>query len=111
MPPSNRPYDKPAQDSRERLAGAIERVTFVKVTENPYRLALDIWGIGFKTADTLAQKLGIPRDSLLRAQAGVRHALQVWSEPRPPGGGLISPGFSCSRSPPWGNRLRWPTTR
>jgi exodeoxyribonuclease V alpha subunit len=51
-----------------------------KVTENPYRLALDIWGIGFKTADTIAQKLGIPPDSLLRAQAGVRHALQVWSE-------------------------------
>jgi exodeoxyribonuclease V alpha subunit len=51
-----------------------------RVTENPYRLALDIWGIGFKTADTIAQKLGIPRDSLLRAQAGVRHALQVWSE-------------------------------
>jgi exodeoxyribonuclease V alpha subunit len=52
----------------------------VKVTENPYRLALDIWGIGFKTADQLAQQLGIPRHSLLRAQAGVRHALQVWSE-------------------------------
>jgi exodeoxyribonuclease V alpha subunit len=51
-----------------------------KVTENPYRLALDIWGIGFKTADTLAQKLGIPPDSLIRARAGVRHALQVWSE-------------------------------
>ena len=52
----------------------------LKVSENPYRLALDIYGIGFKTADTLAQKLGIPRDSLLRAQAGVRHALQIWSE-------------------------------
>jgi exodeoxyribonuclease V alpha subunit len=52
----------------------------VKVSENPYRLALDIYGIGFKTADTLAQKLGIPRDSLIRAQAGVRHALQIWSE-------------------------------
>jgi exodeoxyribonuclease V alpha subunit len=52
----------------------------VKVTENPYRLALDVWGIGFKTADTIAQKLGIPPDSLIRAQAGVRHALQVWSE-------------------------------
>jgi exodeoxyribonuclease V alpha subunit len=51
-----------------------------RVTENPYRLALDIWGIGFKTADTIAQRLGIPPDSLLRAQAGVRHALQVWSE-------------------------------
>jgi exodeoxyribonuclease V alpha subunit len=40
-----------------------------KVRENPYRLALDIHGIGFKTADTLAQKLGIGPQSLLRAQA------------------------------------------
>lgn len=50
-----------------------------KVSENPYRLALDIHGIGFKTADTIAQKLGIPKDSLIRAQAGVRHALQELS--------------------------------
>jgi exodeoxyribonuclease V alpha subunit len=50
-----------------------------KVRENPYRLALDIHGIGFKTADTLAQKLGIGMQSLIRAQAGVRHVLQEWS--------------------------------
>lgn len=50
-----------------------------KVSENPYRLALDIHGVGFKTADTIAQKLGIPKDSLIRAQAGVRHALQELS--------------------------------
>jgi exodeoxyribonuclease V alpha subunit len=50
--------------------------SIIKVTENPYRLALDIHGIGFKTADTLAQKLGIAPDSLIRAQAGVRHVLQ-----------------------------------
>ncbi len=37
-----------------------------KVRENPYRLALDIHGIGFKTADTLAQKLGIGPQSLTR---------------------------------------------
>lgn len=49
-----------------------------KVRENPYRLALDIHGIGFKTADTLAQRLGIEPHSLIRAQAGVRHALQEW---------------------------------
>ena len=47
-----------------------------RVRENPYRLALDIHGIGFKTADTIAQRLGIPRDALMRAQAGVRHVLQ-----------------------------------
>lgn len=51
----------------------------IKVTENPYRLALDIHGIGFKTADILAQKLGIAPDSLIRAQAGVRHVLQELS--------------------------------
>ena len=50
--------------------------SIIKVTENPYRLALDIHGIGFKTADTLAMKLGIASDSLIRAQAGVRHVLQ-----------------------------------
>ncbi|WP_295392012.1 ATP-dependent RecD-like DNA helicase [uncultured Thiodictyon sp.] len=47
-----------------------------RVTENPYRLALDIHGIGFKTADAIAQRLGIAPDSLIRAQAGVRHCLQ-----------------------------------
>lgn len=52
----------------------------LKVSENPYRLALDIHGIGFKTADMLAQRLGIPTHSLIRAQAGVRHVLQELSE-------------------------------
>lgn len=51
----------------------------IKVTENPYRLALDIHGIGFKTSDIIAGKLGIPPESLIRAQAGVRHVLQEMS--------------------------------
>lgn len=46
------------------------------VRENPYRLALDIRGIGFKTADTIAMKLGIAPDSLMRVCAGIRHVLQ-----------------------------------
>ena len=45
------------------------------VTDNPYRLATDIRGIGFLSADTIAQKIGIARDSPLRAQAGVSYAL------------------------------------
>lgn len=53
--------------------------SITKVSENPYRLALDIHGIGFKTADTIAQKIGIAPDSLIRAQAGVRHVLQELS--------------------------------
>jgi exodeoxyribonuclease V alpha subunit len=51
-----------------------------RVRENPYRLALDIHGIGFKTADALAQRLGIPRDAVIRAQAGVRHVLQEFAD-------------------------------
>lgn len=63
-----------------RIYKTYGEAAILKVTENPYRLALDIHGIGFKTADTLAQRLGIPPDSLMRAQAGVRHVLQDWSE-------------------------------
>lgn len=46
-----------------------------KVRGDPYRLAKDIHGIGFKTADQIAQKVGIPHDSLLRASAGLGHVL------------------------------------
>src|SRR5262250_1210668 len=46
-----------------------------KVRENPYTLAKDIYGIGFATADQIAQKIGIPRDSLDRARAGIDHVL------------------------------------
>lgn len=50
------------------------------VTNNPYRLASDIHGIGFKTADQLAMQLGIEKQSLLRAQAGVCYTLQTFSQ-------------------------------
>src|SRR6266511_1185653 len=50
------------------------------VTEEPYRLALDIWGIGFKTADKIAQNLGIAYDSAERVKAGLRHTLSEASE-------------------------------
>jgi exodeoxyribonuclease V alpha subunit len=47
-----------------------------KVRENPYRLANDIWGIGFATADGLAQRMGLSEQSPLRAQAALRHVLK-----------------------------------
>lgn len=50
-----------------------EAVEIVK--ENPYRLAKDIRGIGFKSADTIAQNIGIAPTSLIRARAGVAFAL------------------------------------
>jgi exodeoxyribonuclease V alpha subunit len=46
-----------------------------KVRENPYRLAFDVWGIGFLSADKLAVALGIAKDAEVRLDAGVRHVL------------------------------------
>jgi exodeoxyribonuclease V alpha subunit len=45
------------------------------VRREPYRLAGDVWGIGFKTADTIARSLGIPHDSPQRVKAGLQFAL------------------------------------
>ena len=45
------------------------------MTENPYRLARDIRGIGFKTADAIAMKLGIEKTAMIRVRAGISHAL------------------------------------
>ena len=45
------------------------------VRENPYRLADDIYGIGFKTADIVAQKLGVDMDSPNRVKAGIKYVL------------------------------------
>lgn len=46
-----------------------------KLTENPYRLTTDIWGIGFKMADQIAQNMGFATGSMHRIQAGIMHAL------------------------------------
>jgi hypothetical protein len=45
------------------------------MTENPYRLAGDIRGIGFKTADAIAMKLGIEKTAMVRVRAGISYAL------------------------------------
>ena len=50
------------------------------VQENPYRLAMDINGIGFITADTIAQKIGFDVDSPLRAEAGTLYMLTKTSD-------------------------------
>jgi exodeoxyribonuclease V alpha subunit len=51
-------------------AGAVQ-----VMTENPYRLARDIRGIGFKTADAIAMKLGIEKTAAIRVRAGISYAL------------------------------------
>lgn len=49
--------------------------SIVVITENPYRIAHDIWGIGFKSADTIAQNLGFTTFSPERIVAGIMFAL------------------------------------
>src|SRR6202795_1698414 len=45
------------------------------ISEDPYRLARDIRGIGFRTADAIAMKLGIEKTAMIRARAGISYAL------------------------------------
>lgn len=68
-----------ARDVSTAFAGKIFKLygkrSIEVISENPYRLVEDIWGVGFKTADDLALKLGLDRTSVHRAQAGLLHAL------------------------------------
>jgi exodeoxyribonuclease V alpha subunit len=50
------------------------------VRENPFRLAMDIFGIGFVTADRIAEKMGFDKNSPLRSQAGIIYVLHQLSE-------------------------------
>ena len=50
------------------------------VKENPYRLADDIWGIGFRTADTIAEKLGVEKETAVRLRSGLLYTLNRLSE-------------------------------
>jgi exodeoxyribonuclease V alpha subunit len=50
------------------------------VQENPYRLADDIWGIGFKTADTIAEKMGFGHEKYERLRSGILYTLNRLSE-------------------------------
>src|SRR6266404_1674485 len=45
------------------------------MSENPYRLARDIRGIGFKTADAIAMQLGVDKTAMIRVRAGISYAL------------------------------------
>ena len=49
--------------------------SIAKVKENPFRLADDIWGIGFKTADSIAEKLGIGKEEFVRLRSGIMYTL------------------------------------
>ncbi|MCL4558600.1 MAG: ATP-dependent RecD-like DNA helicase [Deltaproteobacteria bacterium] len=50
------------------------------IKENPYRLASDVFGIGFLTADKISEKMGIAKDSQMRAEAGILYVLYQLSD-------------------------------
>jgi exodeoxyribonuclease V alpha subunit len=54
--------------------------TIAKLEENPYRLAEDVHGIGFKTADLLAKRLGVSSDSPARTMVAIKHILRQAAE-------------------------------
>jgi len=51
-----------------------------RVQQNPYQLARDIWGIGFRTADQIASDMGLPPDAPQRIEAGLVHALNEMAD-------------------------------
>ena len=51
-----------------------------KVKENPFRLADDIWGIGFKTADSIAEKLGFGKETYVRLRSGIMYTLSTLAD-------------------------------
>lgn len=63
----------------QKIFKAYGNQSIVKVKENPFALARDIFGIGFKTADALAQKMGIKTDSPQRIDAGIEFVLSQLS--------------------------------
>jgi exodeoxyribonuclease V alpha subunit len=56
------------------------RDTILRVSEDPYRLTREVFGIGFKKADAIAMRLGLARTSIARCRAGVLHVLQGMGE-------------------------------
>ena len=54
--------------------------TIKQVQENPYRMAEDIFGVGFKTADKIARQLGLPEDAPQRIQASISYTLSRAAE-------------------------------
>ena len=72
------------------------------ISENPYRLARDIRGIGFRTADVVAAKLGIEKTAPIRVRAGISYALAEAMDE----GHCGLPRTSCARSPPGCSRSR-----
>jgi exodeoxyribonuclease V alpha subunit len=60
----------------QKIVKRYSNQTIKIINEDPYRLAMEVRGVGFKTADVMASSLGIPKDSLQRIKAGLIHVLK-----------------------------------
>ena len=63
-----------------RIYKAYGKDSIEVIKENPYRLADDIWGIGFRTADTIAMKLGMEKETYVRCRSGLLYTLNKLAE-------------------------------
>ncbi|MDD3882093.1 MAG: ATP-dependent RecD-like DNA helicase [Eubacteriales bacterium] len=63
-----------------RIYKAYGKDSIQTIQDNPYRLADDIWGIGFKTADSIAMKLGMEKEKYARCRSGLLYTLNKLSE-------------------------------
>lgn len=63
-----------------RIYRKYEKESITKVKENPYQLADDIWGIGFKTADGIASKMGYEKNDPRRCRSGILYTLNELAE-------------------------------
>src|SRR6266508_2280174 len=79
------------------------------VRNEPYRLAADVWGIGFRTADTIAQAVGIPHDSPQRVRAGIQYTLSeaAWTTSPPPTEWSANPSPTPAARPDQSRRCTW----
>lgn len=59
-----------------KIFGVYGKESIQKIKENPYRLSEEIYGFGFKTADTIAQSLGVNKESYDRCRAGIFYVLE-----------------------------------
>ncbi|MCG8419545.1 MAG: ATP-dependent RecD-like DNA helicase [Proteobacteria bacterium] len=66
--------------SAARIVKRYGRDTMAIIRKNPYRLALEVWGIGFKTADAIARNLGLETTAPERLAAGLIHTLGKYAE-------------------------------
>ncbi len=59
----------------QKIYSAYGQEAISVIQQNPYQLEQDIYGVGFKTADAIAQELGLPPESLPRLATGIKHTL------------------------------------